>query len=108
MTLITGCAICRIQYRILLGLNWTDGWNESNLVALYDLANTTLDGTARCFMSAITHIMHCCMSALQPLHTSCNMTENARLTVCTLSGTGHREESMLKIASLKLASSMQC
>ena len=33
---------------MLLGVNWTLGWNESNLLALYSLANTTSDGEARC------------------------------------------------------------
>ena len=40
--------ISRIQYRVLLGVNWTLGWNASNLLALYSLANTTSDGEARC------------------------------------------------------------
>lgn len=33
---------------MLLGVNWTLGWNASNLLALYSLANTTSDGEARC------------------------------------------------------------
>ena len=33
---------------MLLGVNWTLGWSESNLLALYSLANTTSDGEARC------------------------------------------------------------
>ncbi len=63
MTLSTLCAKCRIQFRILLGLNWTDGWNESNLVALYDLANTSSAGTARCFTPALTMA---CIAACLP------------------------------------------
>ena len=38
---------CRVQYRILLGVNWTLGWNDTDLLALYSIANTTSSGEAR-------------------------------------------------------------
>ncbi|BDA46519.1 hypothetical protein COCOBI_08-6130 [Coccomyxa sp. Obi] len=35
-----------INYRVTMGSNWTGGWNASNLVSMYSLANTTAGGGA--------------------------------------------------------------
>ena len=37
----------RIYYGVILGSNWTLGWNASNLVALYSVANASTSGTSR-------------------------------------------------------------